>query len=208
MNRGFAVWKWVAALVVLYLAGFLAFVFTLPAPKPVAKRAQGIVALTGGDERLSAAVNLLESRQGERLLISGVHPNTTKEDVKRLTHGGTRFDCCADMGYLAENTRGNAQEAASWAREHRFKSLIVVTASYHMPRSMTEFQAAMPGMTLEPYPVEPEDIDLQGWWHDTRALRVLQSEYVKYIASTLRNAVWRPALDGKDHDGKSRTALR
>ena len=201
-------WKWVAALVVLYLAGFLAFVFTLPAPKPAAKRAQGIVALTGGDERLSAAVNLLESRQGERLLISGVHRNTTKDELKKLTHGGTRFDCCADLGYEAENTRGNAQEAASWAREHRFKSLIVVTASYHMPRSLTEFQAAMPGVRLEPYPVQPEDIDLQGWWHDTRALRVLQSEYVKYIASTLRNAVSRPALDGKDHDGKSRTALR
>jgi uncharacterized SAM-binding protein YcdF (DUF218 family) len=208
MNRGFAVWKWVAALVVIYLGGFLVFVFSLPAPKPTAKRAQGIVALTGGDERLSAAVNLLESRQGERLLISGVHPNTTKEDVKRITHGGTRFDCCADMGYLAENTRGNAQEAAGWARQHRFKSLIVVTASYHMPRSMTEFQAAMPGIALEPYPVEPEDIDIQGWWHDTRALRVLQGEYVKYIASTLRNAVDRPALDGPDKGGKSRTASR
>jgi uncharacterized SAM-binding protein YcdF (DUF218 family) len=208
MKRGFAVWKWVAALVAVYLAGFLVFVLNLPVPKPTAKRAQGIVALTGGDERLSAAVNLLESNEADRLLISGVHPNTTKDEVKRLTHGGKRFDCCADMGYLAENTRGNAQEAAGWAHAHGFKSLIVVTASYHMPRSMTEFQAAMPGMKLEPYPVQPEDIDLAGWWHDPRALRVLQGEYVKYLASTVRNAVSRPALDGKDRGGKSRTASR
>ena len=201
-------WKWVAALVVLYLAGFIAFVANLPVPKPAAKRAQGIVALTGGDERLSAAVNLLESNEADRLLISGVHPNTTKEEVKRLTHGGARFDCCADMGYMAENTRGNAQEAANWARAHRFKSLIVVTASYHMPRSLTEFEAAMPGVKLEPYPVEPEDIDLQGWWHDARALRVLQGEYAKYLASTVRNAVYRPPLDGHDQGGKSRTASR
>jgi len=202
------VWKWVAALVVLYVAGFVVFVTNLPAPKPAPKPAQGIVALTGGDERLTAAVNLLETNNGQRLLISGVHPKTTKDELKRLSHGGKRFDCCADLGYNAENTRGNAQEAAGWARTHRYKSLIVVTASYHMPRSLTEFQAAMPGVRLEPYPVEPEDIDLQGWWHDGRALRVLQGEYAKYLASTLRNAVSRPALDQGAQGGKSRAASR
>ncbi len=201
-------WKWVAALVVLYVVGFVVFVTNLPAPKPAPSPAQGIVALTGGDERVTAAVNLLETNNGQRLLISGVHPKTTKDELKRLAHGGKRFDCCADLGYAAENTRGNAQEAAGWARAHRFKSLIVVTASYHMPRSLTEFQAAMPGVRLEPYPVEPEDIDLAGWWHDTRALRVLQGEYAKYLASTLRNAVYRPALDRDAQGGKSRTALR
>lgn len=186
-------WKVIAALVIVYLAGFVAFVATLPAPRPGTEPAQGIVALTGGDERLSAAVNLLESHRGQRLLISGVHPTTTKEQLKTLSHGGPRFDCCADLGYTAANTRGNAEEAAKWTRAHRFKSLIVVTASYHMPRSLTEFEAAMPGVTLEPYPVEPVDIDLAGWWHDIRALRVLQGEYVKYVIATLRNAVWRPA---------------
>jgi uncharacterized SAM-binding protein YcdF (DUF218 family) len=126
-----------------------------------------------------------------------VHPKTTKDELKKLSHGGARFDCCADLGYAAENTRGNAEEAASWARAHHFKSLIVVTASYHMPRSLTEFQAAMPDTKLEPYPVEPVDIDLAGWWHDFRALRVLQGEYLKYVASTLRNAVTRPSPPGK-----------
>ena len=197
-------WKVIAVLLVFYLAGFVIFVTNLPAPKASAVPAQGIVALTGGDERLSAAVNLLETNHGERLLISGVHPSTTKGELKQLSHGGARFDCCADLGYAAENTRGNALEAADWARAHKFKSLIVVTASYHMPRSLTEFQAAMPGVKLEPYPVEPVDIDLAGWWHDVRALRVLQGEYAKYIASTLRNAVYRPALDQPKPQGKSR----
>lgn len=192
-----------AAIAVLYLAGFVVFVTNLPAPRPGTKPAQGIVALTGGDERLSAAVNLLETHNGQRLLISGVHPRTTKEELKTLSHGGARFDCCADLGYAAENTRGNALETAEWARKHGFTSLIVVTASYHMPRSLTEFEAAMPGVRLEPYPVEPVDIDLAGWWHDPRALRVLQGEYAKYIASTLRNAVDRRTLDRKAGRGKS-----
>jgi len=202
-------WKVIAALLLVYVAGFVIFVANLPVPKAAAVPAQGIVALTGGDERLSAAVNLLETHHGQRLLISGVHPRTTKQELKQLSHGGAQFDCCADLGYTAENTRGNAQEAAGWARAHHFKSLIVVTASYHMPRSLTEFQAAMPGVALEPYPVEPVDIDLAGWWHDVRALRVLQGEYAKYIASTVRNAVDRPSsdhvsLDRKTAGGKSR----
>lgn len=199
-------WKAVAAIVVLYVVGFAVFVASLPAPKSSAPPADGIVALTGGDERLSAAVNLLEAHNGQRLLISGVHPRTTKDELKRLSHGGKRFDCCADLGYAAENTRGNAREAALWTRAHGFKSLIVVTASYHMPRSLTEFEAAMPGVRLEPYPVEPADIDLAGWWHDLRALRVLQGEYIKYVASTLRNAVDRPGLDQGAKQSKSRAS--
>ena len=192
-----------ATIAMLYLTGFVMFVTNLPKPTQGTHPAQSIVALTGGDERLAAAVNLLETHAGQRLLISGVHPKTTKEELKKLSHGGARFDCCADLGYTAENTRGNAQEAAEWARRHGFKSLIIVTASYHMPRSLTEFEAAMPGVKLEPYPVEPVDIDLAGWWHDIRALRVLQGEYAKYIASTLRNAIDRPALDRKTAGGKS-----
>jgi uncharacterized SAM-binding protein YcdF (DUF218 family) len=200
----------IAVAIALYAAGFFVFVTNLPAPTTHMRPAQGIVALTGGDERLAAAVNLLETRTGQRLLISGVHPTTTKQELKLLAHGGPRFDCCADLGYVAENTRGNAEEAARWARAHRFRSIIVVTARYHMPRSLTEFQAAMPGVTIEPYPVEPQDIDLGGWWHDTRALRVLSGEYAKYLASSVMNAVDRkdPALDRKIGSGKAHTASR
>ena len=200
----------IAILVTLYAAGFFVFVTNLPVAKAHTRPAQGIVALTGGDERLAAAVNLLETHQAQRLLISGVHPKTTKDELKRLAHGGARFDCCADLGYVAEDTRGNAEEAATWTRAHRFKSLIVVTARYHMPRSLTEFQAAMTGVTLEPYPVEPADIDLGAWWHDARALRVLSGEYAKYLASTVMNAVDRkdPTLDRGNTGGKAHTASR
>jgi uncharacterized SAM-binding protein YcdF (DUF218 family) len=203
------VWKVLAVLVVVYIVGFVIFVTNLPTPAHV-RPAQGIVALTGGDERLAAAVNLLEDREGQRLLISGVHQATTKAELKKRTHGGARFDCCADMGYSAENTRGNAQEAANWAHAHRFSSLIVVTARYHMPRSLTEFQAAMPDVKLEAYPVEPQDIDLSGWWYDPRALHILHSEYAKYLASTMMNAVDRKesALDRKNGASNARTVSR
>ena len=52
-----------------------------------------------------------------------------------------------------------------------------------MPRSMAEFSAEMPDIKLEPYPVEPDGIDLHDWWRDPRAVALLQVEYAKYLAS-------------------------
>lgn len=190
-------------LLVLYLAGFALYVFSLPklgteASLPHVK-ADGIVALTGGDARLEAAVALLENRAAKRLLISGVNPQTTKDELKQRLHGGTRFDCCADLGFTATDTRGNAQEAAQWAHDHKYKDLIIVTAAYHMPRSLLEFGSAMPDIAFTPYPVEIEAVDPGAGW-DLKTLRVLNGEYVKYAASLARVTIER-ATQPRDKTG-------
>ncbi len=191
--------KIVAGIAVVYLAGFLLFVLTLPDAKSPDQRADGIVALTGGNARLDAAVALLERGAAHRLLITGVHRTTTKAELRELSHGGKRFDCCTDLGRQAADTHGNAEEAAQWAHDHRYKSLIVVTANYHMPRSLTEFQAAMPGERLVAYPVAPGDVDLAGWWHKPGTLHLLHSEYAKYLASfVITRLENRPSLDHAD----------
>ena len=195
--------KWTAIAVVgLYLAGFVVFVTSLPKTPHDLRHIQGIVALTGGGTRLDAAVALFEKGVGERLLISGVNPETTRPELKQLAHGAARFDCCADLGYAAEDTHGNAREAGAWARFHHYRRLLIVTARYHMPRSLSEFQTAMPEMTLVPYPVDPESIDMEGWWHDPQALRVLQWEYAKYLATTAMAAM------GLESDRPERSARR
>jgi uncharacterized SAM-binding protein YcdF (DUF218 family) len=196
-------WTLILVLVGLYLAGFVLFVLSLPKTPSHAVHADGIVALTGGDERLDAAEALLEQGAGKRLLISGVHSAITKSDVRRLVHGGSRFDCCADLGFSAMSTRGNAEEAAAWAREHRYHSLIVVTADYHMLRSLREFSTQMPDMRLLPYPVEQDDVDIAEWWSDPHTLRILHIEYAKYLGSLFFTALeapqhhdrWRPSRE-------------
>lgn len=180
-------WRILAGVAVLYLGGFVAFIATLPEEVPASKRvhADGIVALTGEDARLGPAVALLEKGVASRLLISGVFPETTRDDLKELTHGGARFDCCADLGFTARDTRGNAQEAAAWARTHKFRSLIVVTASYHMPRSLLEFSAAMPNVRLVAYPIDTDPANptfLRRWGR-------MQSEYAKFLASEVSLAL-------------------
>ena len=200
--------KWIVLAVVgIYVLGFVAFVTSLPKTPHDLRHVQGIVTLTGGNARVDSAVALFEKGVGERLLISGVNPQTTKAELKILSHGKTRFDCCADLGYAAEDTFGNAKEAAAWARFHHYSRLLVVTARYHMPRSLSEFQALMPDATLIPYPVDPESIHLEGWWHNPRALRVLHGEYAKYLAVTVLTAFGVPnALDRGSKRSESRAA--
>ena len=187
-------------LVVAYAFGFVVFVSRIPSEiKPIV-HADGVVALTGGDVRLMAAETLFESgKVGKRLLISGVHPSTTKSAIRKLVNGGPRFDCCADMGFQATNTRGNALEAADWAREHHFHSLVVVTSNYHMPRSLIEFADVMPNVKLMPYPVQQADVDPQAWWTNGHVLRVLQSEYIKYLGSLCVTTLFPNGLSAAHH---------
>jgi len=187
MLRGFFTAMFVVALA--YALGFVLFVSFLPMTPRKVPKADGIVVLTGGGARLDRAEALFENGVGKRLLISGVDQATTKDTLKRLVHGGPRFDCCADLGYSAEDTHGNAQEAKIWAKAHDFQRLLLVTARYHMPRSLREFSAAMPDVTFLPYPVEQDRVDLSGWWHYPRTVLLLHREYAKYLASLVTTSM-------------------
>lgn len=186
----------IGGLLAVYIAGFVLFVATLPDRPSAPLKADGIVALTGGDARLDAAVALLEGGTGKRLLITGANKALTKDHLKQLANGGARFDCCADMGYAAEDTYGNAEETQEWAAQHHFRSLIVVTANYHMPRSLRFFRTVMPKMRLIGYPVEPQ----AAWWH-LGMLHLLHNEYLKYMAALVVTLV-----DPGPPGGKSRGA--
>jgi len=170
---------------VLYTIGFGVFTVTLPRPAPQPTvQADAIVALTGEGGRLAPAVLLLEHGGGKRLLITGVNKLTSKRDLKALLHAGASFDCCADLGFSALDTHGNAEEAARWARAHKYRSLVVVTAAYHMPRSLVEFGAEMPEVRLLPYPVALEQASPSSWQN----IRRLHGEYAKYLASVVRTS--------------------
>lgn len=172
-----------------YALGFVLFVSLLPAAPGAMPRADGIVVLTGGGARLDTAAALFERGAARRMLVSGVGQTTTRDILKNLMHGGSRFDCCVDIDYAAEDTHGNAVEAADWTRRHAFKSLVLVTARYHMPRARREFDNLMPQVTLKPYPVDESGIDLSGWWRHRGTTLLLHREYVKYLASLVMTSI-------------------
>jgi len=168
--------------------GFIGFLSKLRVAelKP-ASSADGIVVLTGGSSRVSDAVELLANGYGRRLLISGVHPTNGVADISRsVPDSQGLLDCCADLDRSAVNTRSNAIETRRWAHERGFRSLIVVTSNYHMPRAIAEMSHAMPDINLIPFAVVSEKWRDQPWWTDGAAMRLLVSEYIKYLAAEIR----------------------
>jgi uncharacterized SAM-binding protein YcdF (DUF218 family) len=177
-----------AIMVVAVAVGFGGFLVQLRgAEAQPAKRADGIVVLTGGSSRVSDAMELLAGGYGRRLLISGVHPTSAASDISRsLSDNQSLLRCCVDLDRSAVNTRSNAAETRRWAHERGFKSLIVVTSNYHMPRAIVELSHAMPDVYLIPFAVVGEKWRDESWWVSGATVRLLLSEYVKYVAAEVR----------------------
>jgi uncharacterized SAM-binding protein YcdF (DUF218 family) len=191
-------------------AGFVMFARAVAGylPGASAPRADGIVVLTGGDLRLSAGVRLLKEGRGARLLISGVNPQTSRKDLRVLSGLSHRlFAARVDIDH-AHTTVGNAEGTRAWAAAKGYRKLIVVTSSYHMPRSLTELARAMPGVILMPYAVVPTRFKPERWWMDGFTTRVLLAEYAKFLPSAARYGVARVWLWGEgsmaasSHGGK------
>jgi uncharacterized SAM-binding protein YcdF (DUF218 family) len=178
----------VAVLFVAVAGGFVAFVSQLRGAEAKPDRqADGIVVLTGGSSRVSDAMELLAAGYGKRLLISGVHPTSAAADISRsVQESQALFNCCVDLDHSAVNTRSNAAETRRWVHERGFKSLIVVTSNYHMPRAIVELSHAMPDISLIPFAVVGDKWRDEPWWRSGGALRLLLSEYVKYLAAEAR----------------------
>jgi uncharacterized SAM-binding protein YcdF (DUF218 family) len=168
--------------------GFIGFLSQLRgAEEKPGRNADGIVVLTGGSSRVSDAMELLAAGYGKRLLISGVHPTNSVSDISRtLPDNHKLLTCCVDLDRSAIDTRGNAAETRRWVKERGFKSLIVVTSNYHMPRAIVELSHAMPDITLIPFAVVGERWRDEPWWWSGATLRLLLSEYAKYVAAEVR----------------------
>lgn len=143
--------------------------------------ADAIVVLTGEENRIHSAVELLKAQNGERLLISGVSKTVSDNTIlKTYAPKTANAFCCIDLDRLALDTKGNAKHAANWVTLHDFKKVIIVTSSYHMPRSLNHLQRTMPGVELIPAQVIP--VDMQG--KSTLSMMVNSKviiEYAKFL---------------------------
>ncbi len=175
-----------AALITLLL-GFLFFIHCINSKPRLLGTADGIVVLTGGPSRIEQAVNLLSKKKGRRLLISGVHPSTSRLALTKLVPRHKHlFQCCIDIGYQATDTIGNASETREWVSDREFSSVIVVTASYHMPRSLLELRRVLPNVKLIPYPVTEKNVRVESWWAYPGTLWLLTKEYFKTLSALSR----------------------
>ena len=191
MRRRRGLLRWIAlgiapALVLAWAAGLVWFIRLADRAEPPPPHADGIVALTGGANRVETALHLLAEGRAEWLLVSGIGPGPDLATLaKRSLVDAAPLAARIELGRQATSTRGNAAETAAWVRVKDIHSLIVVTAWYHMPRALTELARAVPGVVLYPSPVEPEGShppDLAMVW---AMARLLAEEYSKYLAARL-----------------------
>ena len=183
-----------AAVVLLLGLGFLWFVGRVPSDEvALTARADGIVVLTGGASRVADAIELLAAGRGRRLLISGVNRSTTPGEILRLNPEYARVvRCCVDFD-RSLNTLGNAIETRRWAESRGFRSLIVVTSNYHMPRAMAEIAHQLPDVALVPFPVVTDKQRAEPWWASSATARLMLSEYVKYVYAKVRMGFMAPS---------------
>lgn len=199
MNTVFRVIKFVSLAGVLVLAllagGFLLFAQSIQVKEIEPEAAQGVVALTGGKDRIGEAFELLAKGKANRMLITGVHPSTKARELQRLVPRGEEFfPCCVDLGRAAMDTRGNAVETSEWMRKHGYTSLIVVTSTYHMPRTLVEFSRAMPGVKLVPFGVVSPNVNVELWWSHAPTRRLLVTEYAKYLNALVKGPFGRVSV--------------
>jgi uncharacterized SAM-binding protein YcdF (DUF218 family) len=178
----------VVLLLLVGLIGLWRFVAAIPSEVTSPDRTtDAIVVLTGGSLRVEGGLRLLADGKAKKLFISGVYRGV---DVNELLHVSRQSPdsvaCCVVLGHEADNTLGNARETAQWMESEGYRSLRLVTASYHMPRSMLEFSRAMPAIEIVPNPVFPEFLQEAPWWRSRRTALLIGTEYVKYLAAVAR----------------------
>ena len=179
--------------VLVWALGFLVFVASIPrsvaAPE---RRTEVIVVLTGGSQRLETGLELLAAGRADKLFVSGVHRGVDVAELLRIARQEPgRLECCIFLDYKADDTLGNARETARWSAERAVRSLRLVTAAYHMPRSLMEFRAAMPAAEIVPHPVFPPHVKHRRWYGNPGTAALLAGEYTKFLAARLRLALER-----------------
>lgn len=172
-----------------WVGGLFWFVSLIPSepiddPRPT----DAVVVLTGGSGRLEAGLDQLGQDRAKKLFVSGVYRGVEVAKLLDLsTQAPERVECCIVLGHSADNTTGNARETAEWMAKEGYHSLRLVTAAYHMPRSLLEFHHAMPAVEIVASPVFPERVKQSEWWRWPGTASLIISEYVKYLLILARN---------------------
>jgi uncharacterized SAM-binding protein YcdF (DUF218 family) len=176
--------KLILIFVTLWAGGLLYFYTKISSETPKnIEIADAIIVLTGGKNRIEEALELLRADKAELMFISGVGKDVGDAELMDRLDVKPWNMARITLGHEAKDTFGNVAEAKKWIEENNIKSIILVTANYHMPRAYVLFHNAMPDVKITQYATIPPNFELQGWVEDEHARGIILSEYHKYLLS-------------------------
>lgn len=184
-------------LISLWFAGLIWFLQTVPSSANDSDtQVDAAIVLTGGQGRVDLGLKRLAEGKAKKLFISGVNNHATPQHIIEPALKRASEDLALpkaapiELGYNATSTIGNAAEVVEWVENERVTSIRLITANYHMPRSLLEFKETLPlHITILPDPVFPSGFHKADWWKGGESSHLLLSEYHKLIASYLRHRV-------------------
>ena len=185
-GRAFGVLLFLAA---VWAGGLVWFAAGIDAPaEDPTSPTDAIVVLTGGSQRIDVGFRLLVDGKAKKLFVSGVHEGVDMSEVLKTSPQTPHWvECCVVLGHSADNTVGNALETAAWLQSEHFHSIRLVTAGYHMRRSLLEFARVLPpDVTVIAHPVFPEAVRPGRFWFTRAGAGVIVIEYVKYLGALVR----------------------
>ncbi len=139
-----------------WLAGLAVFCFVVASEGEIdPPKADAIIVLTGAPGRIEKALDLFALEKSGDVFISGVYPSVSMEDI-RAKSPSILPDCCITLGYQATSTEENGVEVEKWLHGSDFRSVILVTSAYHMPRARVEL-GFLKEMGIEVHPVTVYD---------------------------------------------------
>lgn len=176
-------------LALLWFAGFIAFNHRINHFKRENDvKADAVVVLTGGRNRLNEAVKLLNAGKAEKLFISGVDKDTSLKALQKRKDVEIFNSESVTLDKKSTNTVENAIEAAQWVKKQKIRSIYLVTSNYHMPRSMVEFRYYSPRLEIISYPVFSEKVTKK-WWKSRHSFMLLAGEYNKFLYVLVRDSL-------------------
>ncbi len=177
----------VLTVLAVWATGWVWFASTLPsAVTDTTTKTDAIVVLTGGSGRVEEGLLLLRNDMASRLFISGAGAKVSvSELVPDDVEDTSDIENNITLGRQATDTPGNAMETSAWVAQENVKSLRLVTAAFHMPRSLLELHAAMPDVVIISHPVFSDRIKTD-WWRWPGTAKLIAREYTKFLLTWLR----------------------
>lgn len=190
---------WAGAFVffcLFFLASFRLFgdsLYDYPANPPSLPQNSVIVVLAGGKHRIETAYSLFADDVGEQLWIIGAGKKATVMGLARAqaTEAAQRIPWDRFEKIQVERESRNTIENAFAVKRlldqnPETKTLVVVTSSYHMRRSLLMIGHQIPAdVTLVPYTPTTAEFGAGTWWHTWTGIAVTIEESLKFQAASL-----------------------